>query len=89
MPFYQLKHPVKDENGIELTSVNVRRIKMKDLRAVEKEQGGDLDHQAMLISRLTGMIPPVVDELDVEDILGISELIGDFQLPGGTGMPRR
>lgn len=88
MTTYYFKYPVKDENGILLQSVEVRRIKMKDIRAIEKEAGGDVDKAAVLISRLTGLIPPIVDEFDQEDVVGISELFGGFQLPGGTGTPR-
>ena len=88
MTTYHLKYPIKDENGILLQSVEVRRVKMKDIRAMEKEVGGDVDKAALLISRLTGLIPPIVDELDQDDVAGISEQLGGFQLPGGTGMPR-
>lgn len=92
MSSYVLKHPIKDENGVELTWLEVRRMKMKDIRALEKEKGGGVDQQAFLISRLTGLIPPIVDDLDIEDVFGLSALIEEqaenFQLPGGTGMPR-
>lgn len=85
MAVYQLKHQIKDENGMTIAFVDVRRIKMKDIRAMEKETGTDADKVAVLISRLTGIIPPIVDELDQEDVIGISELLGDFQLPGVSG----
>ena len=92
MSRYVLKHPIKDENGVELTWLEVRRMKMKDIRALEKEKGGGVDQQAFLISRLTGLIPPIVDDLDIEDVFGLSALIEElaenFQLPGHTGTPR-
>lgn len=92
MSRYVLKHPIKDENGVELTWLEVRRMKMKDIRALEKEKGGGVDQQAFLISRLTGLISPIVDDLDIEDVFGLSALIEEqaenFQLPGHIGTPR-
>lgn len=65
-----LKYPVKLATGQTLNKVTVRRPRVGDLRAVmhisnEAEQG------LMLVSRVTGLVPEDLDELDLKDLEAI------------------
>lgn len=62
-----LKYPVRLATGQLLEKVNVRRPRVGDLRAVmhisnEAEQG------LLLVSRVTGLVPEDLDELDLKDL---------------------
>lgn len=65
-----LKYPVRLGTGQMLEKVNVRRPRVGDLRAVmhitnEAEQG------LLLVSRVTGLVPEDLDELDLKDLEAI------------------
>lgn len=92
---YTLKHPVEThfrpkggEERIEtLTEVTMRRPKARDLRVMDRYPG-KVAQALALIQTLSGLNPAQVDELDAEDVTGLSEIVGDF-LPdtpttGGT-----
>lgn len=65
-----LQYPVKLATGQLLEKVTVRRPRVGDLRAVmhisnEAEQG------LLLVSRVTGLVPEDLDELDLKDLEAI------------------
>ena len=66
----KLKYPVRLATGKMLEKVTVRRPRVGDLRAVmhitnEAEQG------LLLVSRVTGLVPEDLDELDLKDLEAI------------------
>ena len=66
----KLKYPVRSATGQMLEKVTVRRPRVGDLRAVmhitnEAEQG------LLLVSRVTGLVPEDLDELDLKDLEAI------------------
>ena len=66
----KLKDPVRLATGQLLEKVTVRRPRVGDLRAVmhisnEAEQG------LLLVSRVTGLVPEDLDELDLKDLEAI------------------
>ena len=66
----KLKYPVRLATGQMLEKVTVRRPRVGDLRAVmhitnEAEQG------LLLVSRVTGLVPEDLDELDLKDLEAI------------------
>lgn len=66
----KLKYPVRLATGETLDKVIVRRPRVGDLRAVmhihnEAEQG------LALVSRVTGLVPEDLDELDLKDLEAI------------------
>lgn len=83
-----LQYPVEVNEGDDQRTVNtveLRRVKTKDLRELDKKTG-DVTRAAFLISRLSGLDPLVVDELDGEDFNTLSRavnaLMGESQKTG-------
>lgn len=62
-----LKYPVKLASGETLTQITVRRPKVGDLRAV-MHIGNEAEQGLMLVSRVTGLVPEDLDELDLKDL---------------------
>jgi hypothetical protein len=92
---YQLKHPItqrRQPRGGEVREeiieiVTLRRLKAKDLRALDRIDGKFAQSLAV-IAALSGLSTQIVDELDAEDVEGIGGLIGDFfptRPPTGEG----
>ncbi len=74
----ELKHPVLWGNSEGLIDcLAIRRVKFKDQRAVAKVKD-EVAATTELIARLTGMPPPFIDEMDVEDVMEASEIIKGF-----------
>jgi hypothetical protein len=76
-----LKHPFefgKDENGNtrQVESVTLNRLKGKHLR---KLGGRPTMHDLLeLASKSAGEPPALLDEMDAEDVMAVTEVIGDF-----------
>jgi hypothetical protein len=93
---YELVHPITQKRRVSgsqetteetVTFVELRRINGGDVRwleAMDNKPGKALG----LLGRLTGWTPTQIDQLDAEDIAGMSEIIAGFlpdSLPtGGT-----
>lgn len=87
---YTLKYPIvtrlrgpdgeREETVRELT---LRRVKARDIRAVDA-QTGEVAKTLALLSQVTDQPAHIIDELDMEDIVGLGELVGDF-LPASLG----
>jgi hypothetical protein len=73
---YKLLVPVTFE-GKEHTEIKLRRLKGRDLRDVEAEDGGAAQ-TFFLIGRLAGWPPEGVEELDAADIEEVSKIIEGF-----------
>jgi hypothetical protein len=82
---YTLKHPVTVGSET-ITELKFRRPQAGDLRSfpLQNQAGGDLLNVA---GKMCGQPQPVMDKLDVEDVLGITEVVVNF-LPTGllTGL---
>ena len=63
----KLKYPVRLATGQTLEQITVRRAKVGDLRAVWYIEGETAQGLAIL-SRITGLVPEDLDELDIEDL---------------------
>lgn len=63
--------------GKEHTSINLRRIKGKDIRDMERQET-NLDKTFFMIGRLSEWPPEGVDEIDGEDFDAISKIIEGF-----------
>lgn len=72
---YTLKHPVSVGN-IHLTELHLRRIKAKDLRGLKGTASAD--DVITILSRISGQLPNVIDELDIEDFTEVSSRIESF-----------
>lgn len=84
----KLKYPLDYNEGNDrflVDTVELRRVKTKDLRELDKKTG-DINRAAFLISRLSGLDPVIVDELDGEDFNALSRavnaLMGESQKTG-------
>ncbi|MER8394091.1 phage tail assembly protein [Mesorhizobium sp. M1340] len=76
----QVRHPLLvpiTVDGAEQVAATLRRIKGKDIRDMERAESG-LDKTAFIICRLAGWPPEAFDELDAEDIDGLSKVIEGF-----------
>jgi len=74
-----LDYPLeKGPEGNKLASVTFRRIKGKDLRVMAER-----NHNLFwLISQLSGVAGPFIDELDGEDIAMIQDVVNGFLKSG-------
>lgn len=76
----QLSTPVTFE-GYTITELNIRRPKVRDLRAMEQAIAGkptQLDQGAAMVALLTGIPEAAVEELDAGDFTRASEVIAGF-----------
>ncbi|PCJ57848.1 MAG: hypothetical protein COA65_08880 [Rhodospirillaceae bacterium] len=82
----KLNHPV-EHNGETIDEITLRRPKVKDLRKLDAIKG-EVEKGVHLVSKLASLPSAVVDEIDAEDFVKISEQVADFlggSLPtGGT-----
>jgi hypothetical protein len=72
-------------DGKTITEVQVRRPKVKDLRAMERENNGtatQIDQGVAMAALLTELPVEIVDEMDAVDFAAVSEVIAGF-LPQG------
>jgi len=75
---YKLIHPfVWDEDEGEVTEIEFRRPKGKDLKKI-KQGDYPIEETMKMASRLSDIPAPFFDELDGEDVVGIGELIDTF-----------
>lgn len=73
---HKLLEPIQIE-GREITELSFRRLKGKDIRAIEALDN-EVDKAACAISRLAGMPPEIFDEMDGADIEAVTILIEGF-----------
>ncbi|WP_273760711.1 phage tail assembly protein [Bartonella sp. ML70XJBT.G] len=72
---YQLLIPITFE-GKERTEITLRRIKVKDMQAIDKKEG--TDQVITMIARLSGWPYEAVGELDGGDMASIGEILESF-----------
>jgi len=74
-------------DGKSVSEVQVRRPKVKDLRAMERDHGtagSQIDQGVAMAALLTELPVMVIDEMDAVDFAAVSEVIAGF-LPAGPG----
>jgi hypothetical protein len=84
---YVLRYPIEKADGSELTRVLVRRPRGADMRAAaaaERENDPVTASYAM-IAGLTGLTIDDVDQMDAEDVTGLSRIVESFFLNIKTG----
>lgn len=72
----QLKVPVT-VNGITVSTLTLRRPKVRDLEAIDKVQG-DIAKSISLIANLAEWTPEDVRELDAADFATVSKAVADM-----------
>lgn len=73
---HTLIEPVVIE-GRTITSLNFRRLKGKDIRAIDRIDS-DLEKAAYAIAHLSAMPPELFDEMDAADIEAVTIIIEGF-----------
>ncbi|WP_273789862.1 phage tail assembly protein [Bartonella sp. ML70XJBT] len=83
---YKLLVPITFE-GKEHTEITLRRIKIKDIKAIEKKEG--TDQTTMMIARLSEWPYDAVSEIDSADLNSIGEILDSFtkRRETSTGKP--
>ncbi len=72
----ELTYPLKIA-GAEVSVLNLRRPKVRDLEQMDK-QSGDIAKTVTLIANLAEITPEQVRELDAEDFAVVSEMVAGF-----------
>lgn len=67
-----------DVDGVERKTIELRRLKGKDLRAMDNDSGGNVEKLLNTIQRLSGWPPEAMDEIDGADIEAIGKIIEGF-----------
>ena len=77
---YTLQHPITFEKGNVKTTVDtltIRRKNMGDTMAV-KELVNGIDILVLLIERLTGIEPLIIEKLDDNDVAAFQDIVDSF-----------
>jgi len=72
-------------DGKTVTEVQVRRPKVKDLRAMERDTTNttsQIDQGVAMAALLTELPVEIIDEMDAVDFAAVSEVIAGFLPPG-------
>jgi hypothetical protein len=73
----KLATPIKFGNE-EITELRFRNITAKDMRTLPLPERRTVGHHLDLIAKACGQPPGVIDQLEGEDLVGVSALIGGF-----------
>ena len=77
MTTIKLKFPLT-VNGAPVTQVNLRRPKVRDMRAAQKAGGSNADVEIRLLTNLCELAPSDFDDMDVVDYLKIQKAYEGF-----------
>jgi hypothetical protein len=70
-----LVYPITGPDG-EISQVTLRRAKGKDIRSLRG--ASDSDRALNMVSQLSGIAPPFIDEMDGEDVAVLNREVGRF-----------
>ncbi len=73
----KLTHPVLVE-GAEVTTLQPRRPKVRDMLAVDKTAQSDAEKEINLFANLCEVLPAVIQELDMADYSKLQQAYQDF-----------
>lgn len=65
-------------DGVEKSTIELRRLKAKDIRAMEAMDGKNADKMLFMIQKLSGWPPEAVEELDASDLDALGKIIEGF-----------
>lgn len=83
---HPLAHPITVD-GEDITQIELRRPKGADMRkALNLTGAGEIT--ASMIINLAEVSPKVVDELDGEDFMALSVIVGNFMGKQSAGTPK-
>jgi hypothetical protein len=77
----KVSHTLKESvlvEGVERKTIEIRRLKGKDLRAMGDDNGSNVDKLLNTIQRLSGWPPEAMDDLDAADIEAIGTIVEGF-----------
>ncbi|MEJ1412792.1 MAG: phage tail assembly protein [Candidatus Sedimenticola sp. (ex Thyasira tokunagai)] len=74
---FKLDHPIKGDGGREITTISVRRPRVKDIETMEEEPT-NLKRSIRLLSLVAELSGDEVRALDGADFNRISEAVADF-----------
>lgn len=72
-----LEYPIEN-NGEQITTLSMRRPKVRDQRLAHKMKGDDSDKEVQLFANLCEVSTDVIDELDAVDYGQLQEQYKDF-----------
>jgi len=73
---YKLKHPFTLDDK-EITRIEFIRPKGKHIKGINLTSP-TMDDMLKLAAKISGQLPRVYDEMDLEDVMAIMEIVGDF-----------
>lgn len=68
-----LKYPIKTGEGKTVSSLELRRAKVADLRAASRGSDSQEDQEVALLASLSGLLPEDVLELDLADYKALQD----------------
>ena len=84
---FTLDYPVARVGLPALTTLSLRRPKVRDLRALQSGAGSDADRSLRMIANLAEVEPDVIDELDPVDMAKINAWLEPILDPKGPPQP--
>jgi len=77
METIELKYPI-DVAGEKITSLNLRRPKVRDMLAADKASGSDAEKEVNLFANLCEVSPDAIMELDGSDYSQLQKTYSSF-----------
>lgn len=75
----KLKYPFSTPSGQKIESVTIRRLKVRDIKAVSDQAGGKPAEMELLgVARMTGLLPEDLDEMDAADYQQVKDRFLDI-----------
>lgn len=78
---YTLRTPIPF-GSLTITELSLRRPMAKDMRSLPADGLRTVDDMLLLVGRLSGQPPVVIDELSLEDLAGVSAIVAGFTQSG-------
>lgn len=75
----KLLFPIRDGEGKEITELNVRRAKVRDIKRMNELQGSDADKEVYMLALLTGLVPEDLEDLDIADYANVQKAFTEMQ----------
>jgi len=72
-----LKHPITVD-GETLNELTLRRPKVRDMLAADKQSGSDAEKEIRTFANLCEVAPSVIEELDMADYQALQECYAGF-----------
>lgn len=78
----KLKYPVQ-HHGETVQVLNVRRPRVADIVAADKQSGSDVEQEVAMAAKLCDVAPDIIHQLDLSDFLALQEIVKGFTGSGG------